>query len=213
MINLLVVDDHELVRTGIKRLLNDVRGIKVVAEAASGEEALEKIKHRRPDVILMDVSMPGIGGLEATRQLLALDPTIRLIALTIHSEEPYPTRLLEVGAAGYVTKDCDLEEMVTAIQTVNQGERYIGSAIARQVALGKLPGGAMSPFEKLSQREIQVMFLVTQGHTIQEISDRLCLSPKTISTYRYRLYDKLAVENDVELTHLAMRHGVVESVS
>lgn len=213
MINILVVDDHDLVRTGIKRLLNDVRGIKVVGEAASGEEALEKIQRRRPDVILMDVSMPGIGGLEATRKLLSLDPTLRIIALTIHVEEPYPTRLLEVGAAGYVTKGCDLEEMVMAIQAVNQGERYIGSAIARQVALGKLPGGATSPFEKLSQREIQVMFLVTQGHTIQEISDRLCLSPKTISTYRYRLYDKLAVENDVELTHLAMRHGVVDSIT
>ena len=210
MINILIVDDHDLVRTGIKRLLNDVRGIKVIAEADSGEQALERIRRRRPDVILMDINMPGIGGLEATRKLLRLDPSLRVIALTVYEDEPYPTRLLEAGAAGYITKGCGLEEMLTAIRTVHDGERYVGAEIARQVALGKLPGGIHSPFDRLSQREIQVMLMLTRGHTIQEISDQLCLSPKTISTYRYRLYEKLAVENDVELTHLAMRHGIVE---
>jgi two-component system invasion response regulator UvrY len=210
MIYVLIVDDHDIVRIGIKRLLDDVRGIKVIAEAESGEQALEKIRRRRPDIILMDVNMPGIGGLEATRKLLKVDPTLKIIALTVHGEEPYPTRMLEAGAEGYVTKGCGLEEMVTAIKTVHKGERYVGDEIAQQVALGKLPGGVRSPFDKLSQREIQVMLMVTQGYTIQEISDQLCLSPKTISTYRYRLYEKLAVENDVELTHLAMRHGMVE---
>lgn len=210
MIHVLIVDDHEIVRIGIKRLINDVRGIKVIGEADSGEKALEKIQRRRPDIILMDVNMPGIGGLEATRKILKADSSLKIIALTIYDEEPFPTRLLEAGAAGYVTKGCSLEEMVTAIRTVHDGDRYIGTEIAMHVALAKLPGGVRSPFDRLSQREIQVMLMVTRGHTIQEISDQLCLSPKTISTYRYRLYEKLAVENDVELTHLAMRHGMVK---
>ncbi|HKK14678.1 MAG TPA: UvrY/SirA/GacA family response regulator transcription factor [Gammaproteobacteria bacterium] len=213
MIQVLLVDDHELVRTGIKRILNDTRGIKVIGEAGTGEEAINAVREQKPDVVLMDVNMPGIGGLEATRKIMQLYPDLRVIVVTVHVDEPYPTRLLEAGAAGYLTKGCAVDEIVTAIRTVHQGERYIGADIARQLALSMLPGGKRSPFDKLSQREMQVMLMVTQGHSLQEISDKLCLSPKTVSTYRYRLYEKLGVDNDVELTHLAMRHGMVESTS
>jgi two-component system, NarL family, invasion response regulator UvrY len=160
--------------------------------------------------VLMDVNMPGIGGLEATRKIIQSHPGLRVIVVTIHVDEPYPTRLLEAGASGYLTKGCAVDEIVDAIQVVHRGERYIGADIARQLALSMLPGGERSPFDKLSQREMQVMLMVTQGHSIQDISDRLCLSPKTVSTYRYRLYEKLGVDNDVELTHLAMRHGMIE---
>jgi two-component system invasion response regulator UvrY len=210
MIRVLIVDDHELVRTGIKRILEDTRDIRVVAEASTGEEALGLVREHRPDVVLMDVNMPGIGGLEATRKLIQSHPELRVIVVTIHVDEPYPTRLLEAGASGYLTKGCAVDEIVDAIQVVHRGERYIGADIARQLALSMLPGGERSPFDKLSQREMQVMLMVTQGHSIQDISDRLSLSPKTISTYRYRLYEKLGVDNDVELTHLAMRHGMIE---
>lgn len=210
MIRVLIVDDHELVRTGIKRLLEDTRDIRVIAEASTGEEALGLVREHRPDVVLMDVNMPGIGGLEATRKLIQSHPELRVIVVTIHVDEPYPTRLLEAGASGYLTKGCAVDEIVDAIQVVHRGERYIGADIARQLALSMLPGGERSPFDKLSQREMQVMLMVTQGHSIQDISDRLSLSPKTISTYRYRLYEKLGVDNDVELTHLAMRHGMIE---
>ena len=210
MIRVLIVDDHELVRTGIKRILEDTRDIRVVAEASTGEEALGLVREHQPDVVLMDVNMPGIGGLEATRKLIQSHPELRVIVVTIHVDEPYPTRLLEAGASGYLTKGCAVDEIVDAIQVVHRGERYIGADIARQLALSMLPGGKRSPFDKLSQREMQVMLMVTQGRSIQDISDRLSLSPKTVSTYRYRLYEKLGVDNDVELTHLAMRHGMIE---
>ena len=210
MINVLVVDDHELVRTGILRILDDASGIKVIGEANSGEEALELVKKRQPDVVLMDVTMPGMGGLEATRKLLGLYPMLKIIILSVHDEEPYPSRLLQAGASGYLTKGCAVEEMVDAIRSVCMGERYIGTDIAQRLALSTIAGKSGSPFDKLSQREMQVLLMVTQGQKTQEISDKLCLSPKTVSTYRYRLYDKLAVANDVELTHLAIRHGIIE---
>jgi two-component system invasion response regulator UvrY len=211
MIDVLLVDDHELVRTGIRRLLDDTDGIKVIGEASTGEEAVEKVRQCKPDVVLMDLNMPGIGGLEATRKLVQILPSVKVIVVTIHAEEPFPTRLLEAGATGYLTKGCGIDEIINAIKTVHGGERYISSDIAQQIALSMMPGAAQSPFDKLSQREMQVMLMVTQGQTVQAISDKLCLSPKTVSTYRYRLYEKLGVYNDVELTRLVMRHGMVES--
>ncbi len=211
MINVLLVDDHELVRTGIKRILSDARGIKVVGEAGSGEEAIRLAREFQPDVALMDISMPGIGGLEATRRLRHMCPNLKVIVVTVYTDEPFPTRLLEAGAAGYLTKDSKVDEILNAIQTVYDGERYITAGIARQMAFSILPGGERSPLEKLSRREMQVMMMVTQGQSTQQISDSLCLSPKTISTYRYRLYEKLGVDNDVELTHLAIRHGMINA--
>jgi two-component system invasion response regulator UvrY len=211
MIKVLLVDDHELVRTGIKRLLDDSKGIEVVGEAETGEDAIRLGKELRPQVVLMDVNMPGIGGLEATRKLLQYDPEIKVIVVTVHAEAPFPTRLLEAGATGYLSKDCGFEEIISAIRAVNEGERYIASEIAQQIALAMMPGSRQSPFDKLSQREMQVMLMVTQGQNVQDISDKLCLSPKTISTYRHRLFEKLNVENDVELTRLAMRHGMIEA--
>jgi two-component system invasion response regulator UvrY len=212
MIDVLLVDDHELVRSGIRRLLEDRRGIQVIGEAGTGEEAVQKARERRPDVVLMDVNMPGIGGLEATRKLIQVDPSIKVIVCTIHNEEPFPTRLLEAGAAGYLTKGCGIEEIVTAIRAVREGERYICAEIAQHIALSVMPGAKQSPFDRLSQREMQVMLMVTKGQNTQQISDKLCLSPKTVSTYRHRLFDKLGVFNDVELTRLALRHGILENV-
>src|SRR5690554_2582973 len=212
MIKVVLVDDHQLVRSGIRRLLDDVEDITVVGEASSGEEALNLVKQSRPEVVLMDVNMPGIGGLEATRKLLRIDENLKIIALTVHVDEPYPSRLMEAGALGYLTKGCDESEIVTAIRTVQRGERFIGADIARQMALSGLSGKNKNPFDKLSQREVQVMMMITRGHKVQEISDVLCLSPKTVSTYRYRLYEKLGVENDVELTHLALRHDMIDQL-
>lgn len=213
MIRVLLVDDHELVRAGIKRLLDDVEDIEVVDEADCGEAAIEKVRKDIPDVVLMDVNMPGIGGLEATRKLMQIEPNLKVIVVTVHAGEPFPTRLLEAGASGYLTKDCGQSEIINAIHSVNTGNRYIGSNIAQKIALSMMPGANKSPFDSLSQREMQVMLMVTQGQSSQQISDRLCLSPKTVSTYRHRLFDKLAVENDVELTRLAIRHGMIENDS
>ena len=212
MINVLLVDDHELVRTGIRRLLSDIDGINVYAEAKDGENAINEVRKKRPDVVLMDVSMPGIGGLEATRKLKQIDPTLPVIILTVHTDDPFPTSLLKAGASGYLHKGCTVDEIVSAIREVHAGHRYICSEIAQNLALSLLPGSDGSPFDNLSQREMQVMFMLVQGNKVQDISEKLCLSPKTISTYRYRLFDKLAVRNDAELTRLAMRYGMLDGI-
>lgn len=211
MINVLLVDDHELVRSGIRRLLDDVDGINVYAEAESGEQALKLVRAKRPDVILMDVSMPGIGGLETTRKLNSFAPELPVIILTVHTDDPFPSSLLKAGASGYLHKGCKVDEIVAAIKEVYAGGRYIGSAIAQNLALSLFPGNAGSPFDNLSQREMQVMLMLVQGEKAQDIAGMLHLSPKTISTYRSRLFEKLGVRNDAELTRLAIRHGMLDN--
>lgn len=216
MIKVLLVDDHDLVRTGIRRLLEDRasdRGIKVIAEAASGEEAIDKVKAEKPDVVLMDVNMPGIGGLEATRRMLQVNPGLKLIVLTVHADGPLPRRLLQAGAKGYLTKGCAADEMVAAIEKVHRGERYIAAEIAQYLALAMLPGGQESPFDLLSEREMQILMMITEGQRVQAISKKLCISPKTVSTYKSRLYEKLDVGSDVELIRLALQHGMLEQHS
>ena len=213
VITVLLVDDHELVRAGIRSLLADVSGIKVIAEASTGEEAIKLAREKRPDVILMDIRMPGIGGLAATTKLLRFNPDVKIIALTVCGEEPFPSKLLQAGAAGYLTKGSDLSEMVQAIHSVYSGKRYISPGIAHQLALKHLSDDKASPFDALSDRELQVMMMITSGTKVQDISDKLCLSPKTVNSYRYRLFEKLEVSNDVELTHMALRHGILDMES
>ena len=207
----MIVDDHELIRSGISRLLADNNKITVVGEAESGEEGVAKARELRPDVVLMDANMPGIGGLEATRRLIRFDPDIKVIAVTVHGDEPYPTRFMQAGAAGYVTKGADINEMVVAIRQVASGKRYLAPDIAQQMALKALNPDEGSPFDGLSEREMQVMFMITKGQKVQDISEQLFLSPKTVNSYRYRLFEKLNIENDVELTHMAIRYGVIET--
>ncbi len=207
----MLVDDHDLVRTGIKRILDDVSGIKVVAEARTGEEAVKLGRQLQPHVVLMDVKMPGIGGFEATRKLLRINPDMKVLIVTICNNDLYPARLLQVGAAGYLTKGATMEEMVQAIRAVHAGQRYISPEIASRLAFKHVSDSQESPFENLSERELQVMLMITMGMKVQEIADKLCLSPKTVNSYRYRIFEKLNVKNDVELTLLAIRHGLVES--
>ena len=214
MIRVLVVDDHDLVRTGITRMLADIDGLQVVGEACTGEEALLKVRELKPDVVLMDVKMPGIGGLEATRKLMRSHPDIKVVAVTVCEDEPFPTRLLQAGAAGYLTKGAALDEMVQTIRLVFDGQRYIDPQIAQQLALKSFqPQNSGSPFDLLSEREIQIALMIANCHKVQNISDKLCLSPKTVNTYRYRIFEKLSITSDVELALLAVRHGMVDAVS
>ena len=211
MINVLIVDDHDIVCAGVGRLLSDVKGLNVIGEARNGETAVKIAKDKNPDVVLMDVKMPGIGGLEATRKMLRNNPDIKIIALTVYGEEPFPSKFLQAGAVGYLTKGSSIDEMVLAIRTVFGGKRYIGPEIAQQLALKKITDTEGSPLDLLSERELQVMMMITAGQKVQDISDKLCLSPKTVNSYRYRLFDKLDVASDVELTHLAIRHGILDT--
>jgi two-component system invasion response regulator UvrY len=210
LIKVLLVDDHDLVRLGVKRLLQDAKGITVVGEASTGEEAVKLTKELTPDVVIMDVQMPGIGGLEATRKMLRHNPMVRVLALTVCDDEPYPSRLLQAGAAGYITKGSNAEEMVKAIRMLHRGERYLSPEIAQQLALKRFSPEETSPLDALSERELQIMLMITQGQKTKQISDKLCLSIKTINSYRYRIFEKLGIKSDVELTLLAMRLGVLE---
>lgn len=211
MIKVLLVDDHDLVRLGVKRLLQDVKGIQVIGEARTGEEAVKLSKELVPDVVVMDLQMPGIGGLEATRKMLRHNPMLRVLALTVCDDEPYPSRLLQAGAAGYITKGSSAEEMLKAIRTLYAGERYLCPEIAQQLALKRFASDEQaSPLDALSERELQIMLMITQGQKTKQISDKLCLSIKTINSYRYRIFEKLDLKSDVELTLLAMRLGLLE---
>ena len=212
MIKVLVVDDHELVRAGITRMLRDEPGIEVVGEACSGEEAVQKTRQTEPDIVLMDLRMPGIGGLEATRKIKRIDEGIRIIAVTACEDDPYPSRVMQAGAAAYITKGADIREMVKAILVVNAGQRYISPEIAQKMALRPFqPEAEKNVFDRLSEREMQIAMMIVGCQKVQEISDKLCLSPKTVNSYRYRIFDKLEISSDVELTLLAVRHGMLDA--
>ncbi|WP_450104008.1 response regulator [Simiduia litorea] len=215
LIKILVVDDHDLVRTGIVRMLSDVEGIEVVGEAESGEVAIKLTKELNPTVILMDVKMPGMGGLEATKKLLHWHPEVRIVAVTAYDDDLYPQRLLQAGAAGYITKGADLKEMIEAVHTVVRGEIYMSNNVARQLAMKNFGGrkGEQSPFELLSERELQTALMIANGQKPMDIAATFNVSPKTVNTYRYRIFEKLSISSDVELTLLAIKHHVLDPES
>lgn len=210
MISVMIVDDHDLVRTGLRHILSDCDDIQVIAEASSGEEALRLAREHAPQIILLDVSMPGLSGFEVADRLHRYHKKSRTVILTAHAQQPFPSRLLEAGAAGYLTKACGADELRSAIRAVHRGERYIGSDIAQQLALSMLPGADQSPFEKLSSREMEVTLMLVQGMNMNDIGEALSISPKTVATYKYRVFEKLEVENEVALAHLALKHGLIE---
>ena len=209
MISTLIVEDQTLVRTGLKRLMANMPDLDIVGEAETGEEAIALVHQLNPDVILMDVEMPGIGGIEAARRILHARPSAQIVMMSNFADDPNPKRLLEAGAAGYLSKYDTAEVLLRALRSVAEGQRYVCSRLAQKLALSVLPGGDDSPFANLSQRETEVLMMVARGDNIQTIADTLSLSPKTVSTYRYRLFDKLGVNNDVGLSHVAIRHGLV----
>ena len=212
IIRIMLVDDHDLFRAGVRSILQAQDGMVVVGEYANGEDAVNAVRTEAPDLILMDVNMPGIGGVEATRKILKIAPNARVIAVTVLSDDPFPNQLLDAGARGYISKGSGSEEMLEAIRMVMRGQHYISGDVAQKLTLANFrKGGESSVLGTLSAREMQVMMMITQGQGNQQISDTLFLSPKTISTYRHRLYEKLDVSNDVELTHLAIRHGLLEN--
>jgi len=212
MINIILADDHEIVRTGLKMIVAKMPDITVIAEAGNGEQAITAVSLLKPDVILMDVNMPVMSGIEATKRIAKHMPTTKVIILTVHAENPFPVQLLEAGASGYLTKGCAAEELETAIKTVYNSGRYIGVEIAQQMALSLMPGGDSSPFDALTPREMEVMMLLSQGKKPKEIAAVLLLSPKTVATYKYRILEKLQLKNTIELAHFAKNHGILDDI-
>lgn len=195
----------------MRSILEPEADLAIVGEVDSGEAAIEFVRQHDPDIALMDVNMPGIGGIEATRKIHQLKGKTQVIAVTALSDDPFPNQLLDAGAHGFLTKGCPAQELLEGIRAVARGDHYISQEVAQKLALSSIAGQAKeSPLAKLSAREMQIMMMITQGQSTQEICNTLFLSPKTISTYRSRLNEKLEVSNDVELTHLAIRYGLVD---
>jgi two-component system invasion response regulator UvrY len=211
MIHVLIVDDQELVRAGLRRILEECPDIRTITEASTGEAALAQCREAPPDVVLLNINLPGLSAFEITRRLARLDCRARVIILATHAKSPYPTRLLDAGARGYVTRDCDAAELVEAVRTVSKGTTFIGAEAAKQMALAILPGTADSPFEELSAREMEVLLKLTEGTRVPDIASMMCLSPKTVATYKYRIYDKLGTRSEVDLLRMAMRYGLLEA--
>lgn len=211
MINVLIADQHTLSRSGIRRLLDDEADVTVVAEAGRIEQVLAAVRLGKIDVLLIDVNLPGMDSVEAARRLLRIDDALKIVVLGAHASGPYPVHLFKVGIAGYLTRASTGEEMVACIRKVCRGQRYVGPDVAQTLLLDHMQDGS-APLGCLTQRELSVLVLLSQGHHRREISDKLCVSPKTISTYRTRLMRKLGARSDVELTHLSLRHGLIAPI-
>lgn len=211
MIHVVLIDDHELVRTGFRMILGQQPDIEIVGEASDGEQGLAMLRRLTPEVALVDVHMPGISGLEVTERARKLKLPTRIVIVSMASESPLPKRLLEAGASGYITKACAAAELLRAVRQVADGRRYLTPAIAEMMALATLGGAPRSPFETLSTRELEVALLLARGLPLQTIAERLSLSPKTVATYKYRLFEKLEIDNSVTLAHLAQVHGLMDA--
>ena len=208
-INVLLVDDHAVVRMGFKMLLESAPDIKVVAEAESGEQGVKAYMEHHPDVVVMDITMPGIGGLEAIERIIAKDGNARILVLSAHEDSVHPKRVLNAGAMGYLTKRSAAEELIKAIRTVAGGKRYLEASVAQQMAIQQL-SGEQNPVEVLSGREFEVFMALAKGKTTNEIAETLCLSPRTVGTHLYNIKQKLNASNSAEIALIAMRSGLID---
>jgi two-component system, NarL family, invasion response regulator UvrY len=209
MIRIAIVDDHAVVRAGLRQFFSDQVDLTVVAEAASGREALDIVRGGEVDVMLLDISMPGQGGVDALAAIRARAPALPVLILSGFPEAHYATTLLRQGASGYLNKDCDPEEIVKAIRTVYRGRKYITAGVAERLADTLGPEGDKLPHEQLSERELQVFLRLAQGETIGHAALGLSLSIKTVSTYRTRVMEKLALQTNSDLTYYALKNGLI----
>ena len=207
MIRVFLLDDHALVRTGYRLILVQERDFEVVGEAGSGEEGLPMIRRLKPNVVICDLHLPGISGLDITERIVRAGMGVHVLIVSVQEKGPMPRRLIEAGASGYLGKGCDAQELVRALREVARGRRYLASHVAQRMALAKLCGEG-SPFDLLSPRELEVARLLCQGMRMEEIGRRLSLSGKTVATHKYRLYEKLGIKDTVALARLAGQHGV-----
>jgi two-component system invasion response regulator UvrY len=211
MITVLLVDDHAVVRTGFRLLLQSVTEIAAVHEAESGEVANQRYAELAPDVVVMDLAMPGMGGLEALRRIRARDPHARILALSAHDDPTHARRAFNEGALGFLSKRSAPETLIEAVTTVAAGRRFLDVSLAQKLALADLEGTAKSPIERLSEREFEVFVRLARGATVQRIAEDLKLSASTVGTHLYNIKQKLGVVNQSELTLLALRHGLIEA--
>jgi DNA-binding NarL/FixJ family response regulator len=209
MIRIFIADDHAIVRQGLKQIVSETADLFVTGEAGDGTEALKKIRENDYDVVVLDITMPGRDGLEILKQIKNEKPRVQVLILSMHPEEQYALRVLKAGASGYLTKESAPEELTSAIRTVSKGRQYISTSLAERLACYLRNDTEKLPHERLSDREYQVMILIASGKTIKEIAIELCLSVKTISTYKCRILEKMHLNKNAELTHYALRHDLI----
>jgi two-component system invasion response regulator UvrY len=208
-INVMLVDDHAVVRMGFKMLLEMDADIKVVAEAESGEHGIQRYMEFKPHVVVMDITMPGMGGLEAIERILAKDGAAKILVLSAHEDSVHPKRVLNAGAMGYLTKRSAAEELIKAIRTVASGKKYLEASVAQQMAIQQLSGN-QNPVDVLSPREFEVFMALAKGKTTNEIAETLFLSPRTVGTHLYNIKQKLNANNSAEIALIAMRSGLID---
>ncbi|MDP9083283.1 MAG: response regulator transcription factor [Pseudomonadota bacterium] len=211
MIRILLADDHAVVRMGFRLLLQSVAEMSVIAEAESGEAACQLYLDLMPDVVVMDLGMPGMGGLEALRRIRAHDPRAQVLTLSAHDDPLHARRALHEGALGFLSKRSAPEALLDAVAVVGAGRRYLDPVLAQKLALAEVDGGAKSPVERLSEREFAVFIRLAAGATVQRIAGDLNLSASTVGTHLYNIKQKLNVVNQSELTLIAIRHGLIEA--
>lgn len=212
MIKILLADDHNLVREGLRRIIEESEGIEVIAEAENGRDALRLVKEHKPDVAVIDLSMPGLDGLEVIKTLKVSNPDLPIIVLTMHEEEQYVVRAIEAGAMGYLTKRSAAEQLVKAIKKVHNGSRYLTPEAAELLALRLATGSkGQTPLDSLSTRELQVLRRLAMGRTNREIAESYCISIKTVDTYRLRILKKLNLRNNADLSRFALQNKLIET--
>jgi two-component system invasion response regulator UvrY len=210
VIRILISDDHAIVREGIKQILADTDDLVVAGEATNGHEVIEHVRREDWGMVLLDLAMPGKDGLETLKEIKREKPKLPVLVLSIYPEEQYAVRALKAGASGYLTKESAPEELIAAIRKVSQGGKYISSSLAEKLA-SHLEVDADKPFhEALSDREYQVMLMIASGKTVKEIGDEMCLSVKTVSTYRVRALSKMGMKNNSEFTYYAIKYGLIK---
>jgi len=209
MLRILVVDDHPSFRRGIKDILTEGFGSLKMEEAGDPHEMLELVRHKKWDLVIMDISMPGRSGPEALKELKSASPTLPVLVMTMHPEEQYAVRMFKAGADGYLTKASTPAELVRAVKKVIGGGQYVSSSLGEKLALTIKDGAEKAPHERLSDREYQVLCLIASGKVVREIADIMCLSITTISTYRARILEKMNMKNNAELTRYAVQRGLV----
>ncbi|MEH6473883.1 MAG: response regulator transcription factor [Halopseudomonas sp.] len=206
-IRVMLVDDHEIVRAGFRRLLDSADDISVVCEASSGEEAYHQYQKYNPDLVVMDLSMPpGAGGLEAIQRIRAVAPHARILVLTVQECEPYPSRVMQAGAKGYLTKRCAPEELIEAVRQVNAGKEFVAEQIQQ-----KITGGSTSELDLLTKRELQIFTMLAGGQTAAQIAEAMYISQKTVHAHRSNIMNKLKLSKTSDIIHLGIRHGIVDA--
>jgi two-component system invasion response regulator UvrY len=208
-IKVLLVDDHAVVRMGFRMLINAEVDMEVIGEAESGELGIKSYKELLPNLVIMDITMPGIGGIEAIDRILANDKNARILVLSAHEDSVHPKRVLKAGALGYLTKRSAAEELIKAIRAVHSGKKYLEASIAQQMAITNI-SGENNPVEVLSDREFEVFIALAKGKSTNEIADTMCLSPRTVGTHLYNIKQKLNANNSAEIALIAIRCGLME---